>query len=236
MNRLPYMLEPIRRVAKPIAASQRRAAWRAEGEGRVLPSLKQACAGISSSQGDEMTRSRARTTGAVYLLYFVTAISAAYLVGRVPVTYSDAANLIANAIYVILTLLLYQILKPVSRSLALLAVLISIVGCIVQSLSLFHLTSPQSSLLFFGFFNLTIGYLILKSTFLPRILGILMGLSGLGWLTYMALTFLSPDLLRYAKMYIEIIGIAAEGLLMLWLLVMGVNVQRWDEQAATAAR
>ena len=119
-----------------------------------------------------MTRSRARITGAVYLLYFLTAILAASSIGRVPVAYSDAANLIANAGYVAVTLLLYRIFKPVSAGVALLAVLISIAGGVVQSLSLFHLAPPHSSLPIFGLFNLTIGYLILRSTFLPRVLGV----------------------------------------------------------------
>ncbi len=178
-----------------------------------------------------MTRSRARATGAVYLLYFLTVMLAAFLVGRVPVVYSNAANLIANAVYIAVTLLLYQMLKPVSRNIALLAVAISIVGCIVQSMSLFHLGSPQSSLPIFGLFNLTIGYLIVRSTFLPRVLGILMALSGVGWLTV-----LSPELVKHIGAYVEILGIAAEGFLMLWLLVMGVNVRRWKEQAATVWR
>jgi len=178
-----------------------------------------------------MTRSRARTTGAIYLLYFLMAVFGASLVGRVPAAYSDAANLIANAGYVAVSLLLYQMFKPVSRNLSLLAVMISIVGCTIQSLSLFHLVSPQSSLPIFGFFNLTIGYLILRSTFLPRALGLLMALSGVGWLTV-----LSPELLKHITTYIEIIGIAAEGSLMLWLLVMGVNVQQWNEAAGAAKR
>jgi hypothetical protein len=164
-------------------------------------------------------------------LYFVTAIFAASLVGRVPVAYSDAANLIANVGYVGVTLLLYQMFKPVSRNLASLAVAISVVGCVVQSLSLFHLVPPHSSLPIFGLFNLTIGYLILRSTFLPRAVGVLMMLSGLGWLLV-----LSPELLKHLVTYIEITGVVAEGSLMLWLLVMGVNVQRWNEQAGTAQR
>jgi hypothetical protein len=121
--------------------------------------------------------------------------------------------------------------KPVSRNVALLAVMISLVGCTVQSLSLFHLTALQSSLPIFGFFNLTIGYLILRSTFLPHALGVLMVLSGLGWLTV-----LSPELVKHIAAYIEITGIVAEGSLMLWLLVMGVNVQRWNQQAGRAER
>jgi hypothetical protein len=173
-----------------------------------------------------MTRSRARITGAVYLLYFLTAIFAVFLVGRVPAAYSDAANLMSNAVYVAVTVLLYQLFRPVSRNVALLAMAISIVGCIVQSLSLVHLTTPRSALPIFGCFNLAIGYLIFRSTFLPRVLGVLMALSGLGWLTV-----LSPELLKHILVYVEIIGIGAEGSLMLWLVVMGVNVRRWNEQA-----
>ncbi len=173
-----------------------------------------------------MTISRARTTGAVYLLYFVMAIGAAELIGRTPAALSNAASLLANAGYVVVTLLLYQLFNPVNRNLAVLAVAISVVGCVIQSLSLFHLVPVQSSLPVFGLFNLTIGILILKSTFLPRGLGVLMAISGLGWLTV-----LSPELLKHISTYVEILGIAAEGSLMLWLLVMGVNVQRWDAQA-----
>jgi hypothetical protein len=178
-----------------------------------------------------MTHFRARMTGAVYLLYFVTVIFAASLIGRVPVAYSDAANLVANALYVAVTILLYDIFKAVNRNVAILAVVISVAGCVVQSLSLFHLTAPQSSLPIFGCFNLAIGYLILRSTFLPRVLGALMVLSGLAWLTA-----LSAELVRHIGTYVEIVGIVAEACLMLWLLLMGVNVQRWNEQAATATR
>jgi hypothetical protein len=84
-------------------------------------------------------------------------------------------------------------------------------------------------LVFFGLFNLLIGYLIFKSTFLPRILGVLMALSGLGWLT-----FLSPPLVNYLLTYIEVLGIIAEASLMLWLLVKRVNVERWKAQASAA--
>ena len=82
---------------------------------------------------------------------------------------------------------------------------------------------------FFGVYCLLIGYLIFRSAFLPRILGVLMALAGLGWLT-----FLSPPLANYLSPYILVLGFLAELALMLWLLVMGVNVQRWKEQASAA--
>jgi hypothetical protein len=173
----------------------------------------------------------ARITGVVYLLYFLTAILAAVLVGRKLVAYGNAINLIATAFYVVLTLLFYWTFKPVNKSLSLLAALFSLAGCVVMTLALFHLTSlPISPLLFFGPYCLLIGYLIFRSTFLPRILGVLMALAGLGWLA-----FLSPNLAHSLSLSIEALGIFAEASLMLWLIVMGVNVQRWKEQAGAVA-
>src|SRR6266540_4379122 len=53
------------------------------------------------------------------------------------------------------------------------------------------------SMVFFGFYCLLIGYLILRSAFLPRALGVLMAIAGLGWLT-----FLSPPLATSLSPYI----------------------------------
>ncbi len=80
---------------------------------------------------------------------------------------------------------------------------------------------------FFGIYCLLIGYLIFKSAFLPRILGALMALAGLGWLT-----FLYPPLANHLSPYDLVLGFLAELSFCLWLLVMGVNVQRWKEQAS----
>jgi hypothetical protein len=82
---------------------------------------------------------------------------------------------------------------------------------------------------FFGVYCLLLGYLIFRSVFLPRILGVGMALAGLGWLT-----FLSPPLANHLSPYNLVLGFLAELSLMLWLLVMGVNVQRWKEQANAA--
>jgi hypothetical protein len=76
------------------------------------------------------------------------------------------------------------------------------------------------SLVFLGFSCLLIGYLIFRSTFLPRILGALMAFAGLSWLT-----FLSPPLAQHLSPYIVAPGLLGEGTLILWLLVIGVNVR-----------
>ena len=66
-----------------------------------------------------------------------------------------------------------------------------------------------------------------RSTFLPRILGALMAFAGLGWVTY-----LSPPLADYLSPYNLALGLLGQESVMLWLLVMGVNVQQWKEQAS----
>jgi uncharacterized membrane protein YozB (DUF420 family) len=77
---------------------------------------------------------------------------------------------------------------------------------------------------------LLVGILILRSTFLPRILGVLMVLAGLSYVL-----FLSPPLARSLQPYILVFPGVGQISLTLWLLAIGVNAQRWKEQASAAA-
>jgi len=118
----------------------------------------------------------------------------------------------------------------VNRSLSLLAVSFNLVGLTFEALR-WNPRGVDIALVFHGFYCLLIGYLIFRSTFLPRILGALMAIAGLGWLT-----FLSNPLVNHLSPYNLASGLLGEASLMLWLLAMGVNVQRWKEQASAAVR
>jgi hypothetical protein len=85
-------------------------------------------------------------------------------------------------------------------------------------------------LVFFGLYLVLIGYLIIWSTFLPRILGVLYAFAGLGYLT-----LLSPPLAQAVSPFNLAPAALAEPALMVWLLVAGVNVPRWKAQASAAA-
>ncbi len=177
---------------------------------------------VAEPKGQSSPRSLAKIAGVFYLLTFLTGILALVLRGP----WSLASGLTAGACYIAVTLVFYRLFKPVSGSLSWLAAFISLAGIAMGPLNLLHLIPFQiHSLVFFGFYCLLIGYLILRSTFLPRALGVLMVIAGLGWLTY-----LSPPLARTLSPYNMIPGIVGEGVLTLWLLAVGVNVQRWNNQ------
>jgi len=82
---------------------------------------------------------------------------------------------------------------------------------------------------------LAAGYLVFRSTFLPRILGVLLAIGGLCYLTNSFATFLAPMFAAGLFPYIQVPSGVAELSLCLWLLVIGVNVSRWEQQASKAS-
>jgi hypothetical protein len=173
-------------------------------------------------------RLQVRLAAIFYLITFLTGGVALFVRG----TLGLVAGLVAGASYVAVTLLFYGIFKPVSRSLSLLAAIVSLMGCAIGPLGRLRLVPFHvHPLVFFGFYCLLIGYLVFRSTFLPRFLGALMAFGGLGWLT-----FLWPPLADRLSSYAYAPGILGEGTLTVWLLVAGVNVQRWKEQTRASTR
>ena len=171
-------------------------------------------------------------------------------------------SLIGVAFHIAWAFLMYELLKPVNKSLSLLAAFVILVGCAIQALTCVLYLAPlpilqgrsslsaftpeqlqalalmflklngyafQVYLVFFGFWCVLIGYLIFRSAFLPRVLGVLFAISGLGWVTY-----LSPPLANHLWPYIAAASALGEIPLEFWLIVMGLNVERWKEQASAA--
>ncbi len=165
-------------------------------------------------------RASARLTGVLYLLYFVTAVSAEAIVGRQRLGLFDTVSLISDALYVTVTVRFYFLFRPVNGGISLLAAVLSLAGCANDVLNLFKIAPFKvNSLVFFGPYCLLLGYLIFRSNFLPRVMGALMMLAGVGWLI-----FLSP-LASELSTYLKVIGFVAEASLMLWLIVKGVNTR-----------
>ena len=82
---------------------------------------------------------------------------------------------------------------------------------------------------------LAAGYLVFRSTFLPRVIGVLLAIGAVSYLIYSFASFISPEFAARLVPYIQLPSLVGEGSLCLVLLVIGVNVQRWKGQASGAA-
>lgn len=169
---------------------------------------------------------KARIAGGFYLLAVLSAVlTEVFVRGRL----LYAVGLIPVFSFAIVTLMLYWLLRPVNRGLASLAAISNLVSLTLEAFE-FHLWGANIALIFHGLYCLLIGFLLFRSDFVPRILGTMMAVAGLAWLTD-----LSMPLTDHLVPYNVIAGFTGEGMLMLWLLLIGLNRQRWNLQARTAA-
>ncbi len=85
--------------------------------------------------------------------------------------------------------------------------------------------------IFWGLWLLPFGYLVYKSGFIPRILGVLLIIGGFGYLIDFFIFFLFPNL----DVAVSIFTGVGEILIALWLLIKGVNVEHWEKRALESA-
>lgn len=89
------------------------------------------------------------------------------------------------------------------------------------------------ALAFFGGTMLARGYLVSRSIFLPRIIGVFLAIEGVCYLVNSFVDFLAPGFGGAVLAVLMVSGLA-ELVLCLWLLLRGVNVARWQEQRLSA--
>jgi hypothetical protein len=173
------------------------------------------------------------------------------------------SSLLGVAFHIGWIFLFYELFQAVSKRLSLLAAFVGLLVCGLQALTallyvapllilkggpaLSEFTPGQSQalaevflklngyaftvdLVFFGLWCVLTGCLIFRSTFLPRVLGVLLAIDGLGWMIYVY-----PPLADSLFTFIAVAAGLAEIPLQLWLLIMGVNSERWQKQAVAAA-
>jgi Domain of unknown function (DUF4386) len=169
---------------------------------------------------------------------------------------------IGVACHIVWVALFYFLFRPVRRRVSLLAAWVGVLVCAMQAVTALLYFSPLAvlqggnsvsalttgqlqalavvflrlngyafdlDLVFFGLWCTLTGYLILNSAFLPRILGVLLAIDGLGWMMYV-----SPRLAAHLFPFIAAASALAELPLQLWLIVRGVNAERWNTQAAAS--
>jgi hypothetical protein len=218
----------------------------------------------------------ARTAAVLYLIVIAAGMIAELGISGRMVVAGDAAATAANilsrkdlfqlgfTVYLIemtcqiaQATLFYFLLRPVNRNVALLALVFSLIGCTVKTLSRLFYIAPLLvlggshylntfnveqlqgfalllldmnsqaagiALPFFGISTFLNGILIFRSAFLPRFLGVLSILGGLGWFIY-----IYPPLGNQLFVFIMLIALIGSAAEILWLLFKGVNVERWQK-------
>lgn len=225
--------------------------WSPKAKAR-LAGVFQALEGVTSSWG------QVTVLGKLLVVGNATATAGNILKHETLFRWGFASSLLAVAFHLAWAFLFYQLFRPVNRSVSLCAMFVILVGCAIQAVtallylapllvltaggSLSALTQQQlqalayvffklnglafdTYLIFFGLWCVLTGYLIFRSSFLPRILGVLLVIDGLGWTTY-----IWPPLGHYLLPAIAVACGLAEIPLQLWLLIFGVNNERWKAQ------
>jgi hypothetical protein len=229
----------------------------------------------------------ARFAGLLYLIIFVAAPFSFFFVRSSIIVPGDATatanNIIASESLfrfgivsdsvvflseIVLVVLLYVLLKPVSKTLSLVAVFSRLAMAVMQGANLFnnvtallllngadYLTAFEPAQLhalvllllnayeyvalvwgtFFGLHLLVLGYLLFKSGYFPRILGVLLVCASFGYLIDSYGHFLSPQYAEIFASVVIVLALPGELLLTFWLLLKGVNVKQWEKRALEPA-
>ena len=98
-----------------------------------------------------------------------------------------------------------------------------------------HSTGYNVGQVIYACYLLAAAYVVLKSTFFPRVVGLLLAIGALSYLAYSFASFLSPDFAAHLVPYIQLPSLVGEGSLCLTLLAGAINLPRWTEQAASSA-
>ncbi|WP_298546514.1 DUF4386 domain-containing protein [uncultured Aquimarina sp.] len=165
---------------------------------------------------------------------------------------SFVSGLTMETVFVFYAFLLYKLLKPVNKNYAILMLILALLPVpifLMNQLNLFAaLLSAKEQMqeqmmfyldlnknggfivsIFFGLWLLPLGYLVFKSSYLPKILGIFLMIGCFGYLINFIQGFLFPG--TEATLWtnpVLIITHISELLLMLWLLIVGINIKKWN--------
>ena len=213
---------------------------------------------------DISPRKAARVVGFAFLIMFPLGIFAEFVVLSNLVVEGDAATTVNNikanellfwsgiasyliilALDVVVALGLYVLLKPVNKNFSLLAAVLRLLYTAIMVISLLALVLlfPNAfsygqliAYIFFISHLFVLGYLVFKSGFLPRILGVLLMIGSFSYLILLYGDFILPKNWYEALSLIAMLpAILSENLLALWLLIKGVNVEQWEKRALESA-
>jgi hypothetical protein len=242
---------------------------------------------VASRPSETSVVTVARVTGVLYLIIIVLGLFSEVYVRSELIVRGDAAatashiaasellfrfgfasDVIVFLCDVAVAVLLYVLLRPVSKSLSLMATGFRLTGTAIYGFNLLnyfvavlllsgadylavfepgqlhalallflemHRHGYDLGLVFFGLHCLVLGYLLFKSDYFPKILGVLMVLASLGYLVGSFTLFLFPEY-EDAITPVYVAPLIGELSLCLWLLIKGVRIQQSDRAESDPGR
>jgi hypothetical protein len=226
---------------------------------------------LSSTDSPQTT---ARLAGALWLIVIAVSIAslfaapsvningspaetaASILAAETPYRLAFALLFVGSLCYLGVTALLYELVRPINRSVALFGAFAGLAGLTIgaasavnelgaldllkqastaapaaanqlQTIAQFALRDGPEfkvGMVFFGLQIASVGYLILRSTLVPRLIGGVLVAGGLSYIITSFATFVAPAVGARLSPLVIPIAILGEGSLTLWLLFKGVNV------------
>lgn len=176
--------------------------------------------------------------------------------------YGVAAEMVLLTCGTILGVILFALLRPIHFHLALLALALNLVTIAVEAsgalfllaalfplgkaayltafqpeqlaamaslMTRWHTHAFSLALIFFGWECVVVGFLIHRSTYLPKLIGVLMLIAGLSYVLNSFLLILAP---RFVNLLLLVPSFIGEFSLALWLVVKGVDLERWNRRQA----
>ena len=173
-----------------------------------------------------------------------------------------ACDLLMHICDMIVLLVMYTLLKPVNKNLALLMVFFNMIQTAVLVANNMNMMTPLllsgtadhlsaftpsqlqslaytairvhgngfgSGLIFFGCACVISGYLIFKSGYFPRILGVMIQIAGTCYLVNSFTLIIAPEVGHMLFPAILLPAFVAETSLCLWLIIKGVKLEKWNE-------
>jgi hypothetical protein len=227
-----------------------------------------------SLSATDSPQTTARLAGALWLIVIAVSIAslfaapsvstsgspaetaASILAAETPYRLAFALLFVGSLCYLGVTALLYELLRPVNRSVALFGAFAGLAGLTIgaasavnelgaldllkqastaapaaanqlQTIAQFALRDGPEfkvGMVFFGLQIASVGYLILRSTLVPRLIGGVLVAGGLSYIITSFATFVAPAVGARLSPLVVPIAILGEGSLTLWLLFKGVNI------------
>ena len=162
--------------------------------------------------GTAHSRQDARIAGRLYVVYVVLAIAGAVLK-------SLELSVVGTAAYFVLAVQLYRLVAPVDRRVAFVLLPLAELGCVIQGIGMVGSDRDlqRLALVFFALFLVALGYLVARSGFLPRAIGVCLLLAGIAW----CMVVLIPGLPFAVAVALQGFGGLSELAFALWLLFGG---------------